>query len=456
MKRRNQGFSVLLIIALLSQTAMGATYYVRTDGNNSNTGLTDSAGGAWLTVQKAADTMVAGDTVIVGNGTFPEIVATKANGSSGSPVTFQGSGATKIYSFGADHVFNYIDNFQIVTGGVVYAGYRFTTNNLRATRLYIDNLAAIPIRMVDGSGTTPAPAIWPTNVYIAHCTITNCATSAKSISFNGSYSTIESNLITSNMQDAFNLYGGNNLIQWNTVTNILWDTVNTADPNHNDWLQSEDVVAGWYLTNTTFFHNLAINCNSAVVQLQPNDATNDYHTLKFYNNVFVNFTFNSSAGIPNCDWRSNVFYRCATSNGFNSPLTYYAGDSQFRSAPATLRNNAFVACGYQTNAGVAYGFGYTNAAAGNSTDFNFKAGHPEQSYAAIAGYGAEINGVSGGNPLFVDIANGDARLQAGSPLIGEGEGGGDIGAFPFSSGSSATTKAVMRGPMVFRGGVTIR
>lgn len=441
----------LLALLLSVSLSFGATYYVRTDGNNSNTGLTDSSGGAWLTVQKAANVMAAGDTTIVGNGTFPEIVITKTNGTSGSPVTFRGSGSTKIYSFGLDHQFNYVDNFQIVTGGVIYAGLRFTANNIRMTRCYIDNLSAIPIRMTDSGGTTPAVANWPTNVYIAQCTITNCATSAKSIQFVGSYSIIESNYITSNMQDAFNLYGGNNLIQWNTVTNILWDTVNTADPNHNDWLQTEDLSVGWYSTNNTFFHNLAINCNSAVVQLQPNSQTNNYHTLKFYNNVFVNFTFNSSAGIPNCSWESNVFYRCATSNGFSSPLTYYAGDSQFRSNPSRVRNNAFVACGYQTNAGVAHGFGYTNSAASNFADYNFTAGHPEQSYAALSGYGAELNSVSGGNPLFVDITNGDARLSEGSPLIGEGEGGGDIGAWPFSAGGGGSARSPFSGRVTFQG-----
>lgn len=421
----------IILALLLSCSLAGATtYYVRTDGNNSNTGLTDSAGGAWLTIQKAANVMAAGDTTIVGNGTFSEIVITKTNGTAGNPVTFRGSGATKIESFGIDHQFNDVDNFHII-GGVAYAGIRFLTNNIRITRCYIDGLTIIPIRTVDSGGTTPDPSIWPTNVYIAQCTITNCTTSAKSISFNGSYSTIESNYITSCKQDAFNIYGGNNLIQWNTVTNILWDDVNVGDPNHNDWLQSEDIVSGWYFTNTTFYHNLAINCNSAIGQLQPNDATNDYHTLRFYNNVFVSFTFNNSAGIPNCHWESNVFYKCSTSNGFNAPLTYYAGDSQFRSNPSRVRNNAFVACGYQTNAGVAYSTGYTNAAAFNFADYNFIADHPEKSYGSITGYGAELNGVNGGNPLFVDILNGDARLQAGSPLIGEGEGGGDIGAWPY-------------------------
>lgn len=52
------------------------TYYVRTDGSNSNNGLTNTSGGAFLTVQKAVDTVATLDigtnnvTIQVADGTY--------------------------------------------------------------------------------------------------------------------------------------------------------------------------------------------------------------------------------------------------------------------------------------------------------------------------------------------------------------------------------------------------
>jgi parallel beta-helix repeat protein len=68
------------------------TYYVRTDGSDANTGLSNTAGGAWLTIQTAADTMTAGDTVLVQPGTYPETVAPLNAGTGSQPITYQAEG----------------------------------------------------------------------------------------------------------------------------------------------------------------------------------------------------------------------------------------------------------------------------------------------------------------------------------------------------------------------------
>jgi len=79
-----------LLAVLAAQPAIATTYYIRTDGSDSNAGTTDSAGGAWRTMGKCSTTAVAGDTCIVGNGTYVEGAITfSTNGSVGSYITLQ-------------------------------------------------------------------------------------------------------------------------------------------------------------------------------------------------------------------------------------------------------------------------------------------------------------------------------------------------------------------------------
>lgn len=63
------------------------TYYVRKSGNDANGG-TDPDTDAWLTIDKAANTVAAADTVYIGAGVYREIVTMDTPGSSGNQISF--------------------------------------------------------------------------------------------------------------------------------------------------------------------------------------------------------------------------------------------------------------------------------------------------------------------------------------------------------------------------------
>ena len=85
----------LLMVLLAFVGAASATdYYVNNSwvgASDSNDGLADSNTSAWLTIQKAADTLVGGDTVhVIGGSVYSENVSEWTSGSSGNCIVYQG------------------------------------------------------------------------------------------------------------------------------------------------------------------------------------------------------------------------------------------------------------------------------------------------------------------------------------------------------------------------------
>lgn len=73
--------------SLTVSAAGGQTYYVSPNGNDSNPGTLSSP---WRTIQRAANTLVAGDTVLVRSGIYKEFVTIKTSGSkTNGYITFQ-------------------------------------------------------------------------------------------------------------------------------------------------------------------------------------------------------------------------------------------------------------------------------------------------------------------------------------------------------------------------------
>jgi len=94
MRRRRFVLSGVLIVLLMvvsltvrgeDHTGVVDVYYVAPNGNDSNPGTMDAP---WRTIQKAANTLQAGETVYIREGTYHEQVIPRYSGSAGNYITF--------------------------------------------------------------------------------------------------------------------------------------------------------------------------------------------------------------------------------------------------------------------------------------------------------------------------------------------------------------------------------
>ena len=95
----------LLGCIVLAGSGRAATYYVSTSGNDSNTAAqAQNISTPWKTIQKAATTMVAGDTCLIRAGTYRETAVVAASGNATSPITFQAYGSEVVTISGTDAI----------------------------------------------------------------------------------------------------------------------------------------------------------------------------------------------------------------------------------------------------------------------------------------------------------------------------------------------------------------
>lgn len=82
--------------------ARGTTYFVSTHGDDHANGRSPDA--AFATIQRCADVMVAGDTCVIGGGTYHETVTPKVSGTADAPITYEAARGATVTVSGADAV----------------------------------------------------------------------------------------------------------------------------------------------------------------------------------------------------------------------------------------------------------------------------------------------------------------------------------------------------------------
>lgn len=83
---------VFLAIVSVSSTATASTYHVATTGNDTANG---SVAAPWKTIQRAANAVSAGDTVVIHAGTYTGFLV-DTSGTQAAPITFSGDGVVNI------------------------------------------------------------------------------------------------------------------------------------------------------------------------------------------------------------------------------------------------------------------------------------------------------------------------------------------------------------------------
>jgi hypothetical protein len=399
-------------------TATANAYYVNAKtGLNTNNGKSPSS--AWKTIQKAANSMPAGATCYVAPGTYNERVTIAKSGTASSPTTFKASGPGVIVGRGftvkGSSTVKYvvIDGFEITIprsasydtwdkgSGVALINTQYCV----VSNCHIYRTLREGIMVYTTSGAASTGSSYNT---IANNTI-EYAGALAGITLNGAYNTVDGNDISHTIQhplyptlstasgsdaDGIQFFGRDHVFRCNYIHDITTTDVGNVDP-HPDAFQTYGPA--YNITIARNVIDLPINGddNQAAMIEQMVKPVKDI-TFR-YNVVTAMRGFNVWGYNANTDKVVPLYRVTVANNTFYGVQDY---DLELHDCPsAVVKNNAFSASGRHM---------WTNIT-------------PSTARNAVPGSATLKSGdIRIGDPLFVDPANGDFHLRAGSPLINQG------------------------------------
>jgi parallel beta-helix repeat protein len=409
---------IILLSVLLTVPALAATtYYV--DGTAGNDSYLGTQALPWKTIQKAADTMRAGDTVIVNAGTYNERVSlTQFHGSSGALISF------------------------IAQGTVQCQGFRITRNYIH----------------VKGFTVTATEPTWSQGgygIYVEgdNCIIENnyayfCPTGGICTAIPSANCTIRSNRCYRNVLNGIEIEGVNHYV----VGNEIWGTISyypptgwspTGDANGIMYLGSGHIFRGNYIHDISFNDTGNLGYNPHIDGFQTyRGGTGIGSNILLERNLIILPESKDSAGV-----------RCHGFMGFGSNITVRnniviahggtecANPDDGKTNHVTIENNTFIGnmatqcwplgislenCPHATvKNNIVYNQGgyaiylkgstYTGLDIGYNCIYNSDGSTPKVSSGA-----QQPTDLWKINPLFVNQASRDYHLQPNSPCIDAG------------------------------------
>ena len=291
----------------------GPTFYVSPTGNDANAGILASP---WKTIQKAADTMNAGSTVIVQAGTYDERINVTRSGSSSNLIVFQAQGTVKTQGFNIHADYVKVDGFEIVSTGADPndrshgSGIYLSGGNNQISNNYIHNTSAAGIFFMSTvsnttvSGNRVAYAVEcgifidGTNNLVVSNDVSHsvdvAASDADGIRFFGSGNTVRQNHIHDLMVsdspgqephiDAFQT--------WGPATNYIFERNwidKSADGHHQGWT-IESIPSGSPVDNIIIRNNVVITRGTGyqpAVNIASDNASGIVSNIYILNNTIT-------------------------------------------------------------------------------------------------------------------------------------------------------------------------
>lgn len=429
------------LIPVTTSVSIGNTYYVAKNGNNNNPGTEQSP---WLTITKAANTLVAGDTVYIKEGTYNENVLIKNSGSPGMFITFAAYPGDSVTIDGKGLSVEMWDGLvQITSSSYV---------KLSGLRIINSRFAGI---MVARDYETKAP---PSNIILERNYISNTAASAIFVD-NGKDIIIDGNEITkAQTMEGLSQQAGETIslanvdgfeIRNNKLYQNNFESINVKEGSSNGKIYNNDISlhesAGIYVDAWSGnSHDIEIFSNKihdgrasgrgVALAIEKGGSLKN---VKVYNNIIYNnaatgidLAWYSKGAIDNISITSNTVYNNGLIDSWGGGISvdYSAATNVIIRNNIVSKNNHYSIRSKNTNAVI---------------DHNLIDGY-------IGGQDeAKGSDYIEGDPEFVNQASADFHLRNTSPAIEKGSVNGvpsmdfdgnirlrnasyDIGAFKYS------------------------
>jgi parallel beta-helix repeat protein len=394
---------------VVSQPGGGSTvtgaYYVSTTGSDSNSG---SSASPWKTIQRAANTLIAGDTVVVTAGTYSERVQLTVSGVAGKPITFQAQGTVVTKGFNIQASYVKVTGFEVAnTSGTAWSdrtvgsGFYLSGSNNEISGNYIHDSVAAGIYFTSSANSTVVSG--NRIAFAVEC----------GIYVQGSGNLLVSNDISHTRSiggsdaDGIRFFGSGNTVRKNYIHDILVSDSSGSSP-HIDAFQTWGPA-----TNYIFEQNWVDKSSSQQQSFTIEGLTQPVGDIIIRNNVFITRGqgYQPDVNAGDIGLVTNVTVVGNTMAALNGSVEYAIWlFTNLRGA--VIKDNAVYNHGNSTNPYIRVDAGASGLDIGFNAVFASNGQAPKGSP-----YPGDLWMV---NPLFVNVSAGDFHLQSVSPLIDRG------------------------------------